>query len=778
MPELTVGAWLEMIQEAWKEQDHPRGFGGKFGSGTGTAKTPSSGSGTSGGTSAPAGKAAPKKAAAKPKTVAPKTAATKKPATKKTSAAPGPPPPAKDKGWQDDHYSDYQGALTPAQKRAISGYQGADYGIMQAQLRAGDLNDADRKRAATANRNLVAAIGKAPPTTEPMTVHRTMPASMAAGLEPGGVMGDLGFVSASLTPKKTSRGATVEIALPEGVKAAVGENGEMVLPASGKFRVLSVEDKDGSPHVRMEFVPRGSTKAKPAPAATPEPAPKTPAKDKAPPPAKAATPPEKPPAKAATPKKAAPSKAASKAAPPEAPAKDKQFLDDHYGEWRDNLNSAQDKAMRFYQSPGYALMNGQLRGLDKADIKADVSFNDSDLARAAKASKDLTAAIKKSPPLTEPMTVYRGFSADQFGDLTPGQMVTDKGFVSTSITPDVGAVGKASRPATAEIVLPVGAKAAAGTTREMVLPPNSQFKVISVEDRGGVPHVRMELVTKPALKAKAKATPEPAKAEPEAPTKAAGEAPAKPKTKAVPAPDPTSGMNGATRHTSDDDGAKWLNKKMPNPKRAPFTAADRKALRAYTGETYTNINEALRNPDKRRDPDVQADIDGIDASMAKSVLPEDVIVHRGVGGDFAARLGANIKDPESMRAMIGKVSVEDSYLSTSAGQQAAFGRDIQLMMRVPKGARAVNVMPISQSPNERELLLDRGMTWVVHDAYEAKGSWHVEVEAVPKGWQPGPDWKPSSAGDADSGYTAIPSADTDNVDDLYLQDMIDQGFEV
>lgn len=194
--------------------------------------------------------------------------------------------------------------------------------------------------------------------------------------------------------------------------------------------------------------------------------------------------------------KPAKSTAKPKAADPgPAPAaKDKAFIDSHYSEWKDKLSPGQEKAMRFYQSPGFALMNGQLRGLDKKDIKADLSFNDADLVRASKASKDLHAAIRKAPPLEEPMTVYRGFGADQFGDLSPGMQISDKGFTSTSITNDVGSVGRATKQATAEIALPAGTKAAAGSSREMVLPPNSKFRVLSVTTRKGVPHVRMELV--------------------------------------------------------------------------------------------------------------------------------------------------------------------------------------------------------------------------------------------------------------------------------------------
>lgn len=176
------------------------------------------------------------------------------------------------------------------------------------------------------------------------------------------------------------------------------------------------------------------------------------------------------------------------------PAEAKKFIDDHYGQWRQELPPKQESALRFYQSPGFALMNGQLRGLAKDDIRADVSFNDADLERARKASKDLTAAIKKAPPLTEDTTVYRGFSADQFGALAAGDVVTDKGFTSTSLTADVTAVGKATSPAVATIRLPAGTRAAAGSSRELVLPPGSKFRVSSVTKRGKTLHVEMELI--------------------------------------------------------------------------------------------------------------------------------------------------------------------------------------------------------------------------------------------------------------------------------------------
>lgn len=176
------------------------------------------------------------------------------------------------------------------------------------------------------------------------------------------------------------------------------------------------------------------------------------------------------------------------------PKNHKAFLDSHYSSWRDGMSPAHEKALRFYQSPGFALMNGQLRGLDTGKLKAGEHATDADLARAGKASKDLTAAIRKAPPLEHDLTVYRGFSAGQFGDLKPGSVITDKGFTSTSLTDDVGAVGRASKPATAEIVLPKGTRAGAGSARELILPPGSSFRVAGVGRKGGVMHVKLELI--------------------------------------------------------------------------------------------------------------------------------------------------------------------------------------------------------------------------------------------------------------------------------------------
>jgi hypothetical protein len=178
------------------------------------------------------------------------------------------------------------------------------------------------------------------------------------------------------------------------------------------------------------------------------------------------------------------------------PAAAKKFLDDHYGTWKKkDLTDAEFAGLSFYQSPGFALMNGQLRGLKRGDIKADMTFGDSDLKRAKKASGDLTKGIAKAPPLPHAVQVHRGFDAGQFGDLSPGMTVTDKGFTSTSLTSSgVASVGRAGKPGVMRIELPAGTKAGAGSARELILPPGSSFQVVGVRDEGGTTMVDARLV--------------------------------------------------------------------------------------------------------------------------------------------------------------------------------------------------------------------------------------------------------------------------------------------
>lgn len=172
----------------------------------------------------------------------------------------------------------------------------------------------------------------------------------------------------------------------------------------------------------------------------------------------------------------------------------KAFINEHYGAWRKDLPDREYKGLAAYQSPLFPLINGQLRGLPPAKIKADVAVNPASLARAKAAVKDIDAAIHSAPPLADPILVHRTFAADQFGELATGKVVHDRGYTSTSLTPVTASSKNPTGNAVAHITLPAGTRAAAGQSRELVLPRGSSFRITAISNKAGVTHVSMELV--------------------------------------------------------------------------------------------------------------------------------------------------------------------------------------------------------------------------------------------------------------------------------------------
>src|SRR5262249_37868337 len=124
----------------------------------------------------------------------------------------------------------------------------------------------------------------------------------------------------------------------------------------------------------------------------------------------------------------------------------------------------------------------------------------------------------------------------------------------------------------------------------------------------------------------------------------------------------------------------------------------------------------------------------VDSGM--HALPEDVIVHRGTTWiEFAGPDGMRGYDMPDPYLLKGTVQTQHGYMSTSVGNKSAFsGKPVQMVVRVPAGHKAAWVMPVSNIPNEYELLLSRSTNTFVHDVYQqSNGQWVVEVEVIPEG---------------------------------------------
>ncbi|GAA1770009.1 phage minor capsid protein [Nonomuraea bangladeshensis] len=238
---------------------------------------------------------------------------------------------------------------------------------------------------------------------------------------------------------------------------------------------------------------------------------------------------------------------------------------------------------------------------------------------------------------------------------------------------------------------------------------------------------------------------------------------AKPKTAPAQrpaAPTPTgrkSSMRDATRHLTNAAGEEWIRTRMPAIPRRSWARDELQAIRSYTGDSYTAMNRALRGPAGAGSPHTRKLIADLDKAMTRQAVPEPVIVHRGVDSGWTKANGVDISSPEEMEGMVGRVLRDKAYMSTSVGRNAAFTYTaVSLAIRAPAGHNALNVDGLTTHPGERELILRRDTTYIVHSVYKVDKKWFVEVEIVPDDWfENGPpaDWRPDPLGDIDTGYT-------------------------
>lgn len=138
-------------------------------------------------------------------------------------------------------------------------------------------------------------------------------------------------------------------------------------------------------------------------------------------------------------------------------------------------------------------------------------------------------------------------------------------------------------------------------------------------------------------------------------------------------------------------------------------------VREYTGSTYRTINSAARSGQHHRS------FPAIDGSMRPA--PHSFSVVRG--GDRDMLQGMNPKE------MIGTVYTDKAYMSTSVG--GGFNGNTVLHIDIPAGTPVRYVQPVSNFPNEREVLLPREIGLMVEGVKEENGVLHVFMRVVKHG---------------------------------------------
>jgi hypothetical protein len=140
------------------------------------------------------------------------------------------------------------------------------------------------------------------------------------------------------------------------------------------------------------------------------------------------------------------------------------------------------------------------------------------------------------------------------------------------------------------------------------------------------------------------------------------------------------------------------------------------SIKHYTAEGFKSINWGLRGI-RQHTPASSAHLAELDRVMSRASLPEAMTVHRGVGGN-------GLKEIQKAGLKKGALIPDAGFLSTSksAGVGKSFQNssdNIMLEIRLPKGARAIDVGRLSDNPGEQEVLIDRNSKLKVV-SYDAK----------------------------------------------------------
>ncbi|MBC8534139.1 phage minor capsid protein [Yeguia hominis] len=148
------------------------------------------------------------------------------------------------------------------------------------------------------------------------------------------------------------------------------------------------------------------------------------------------------------------------------------------------------------------------------------------------------------------------------------------------------------------------------------------------------------------------------------------------------------------------------------------------ALTNYTGFNATRINQALNGTIKRSET-INKSIDQLDLALASGVIPEEITVYRqtiprnvNVIRNLMNKNRFDLNE-STLNKLIGLVDVQYGYLSTSLIPLNLPGRNVRLILRVPKGfVGAQYIAPIATLKYrwQEEILFKTGLRYIITKA--------------------------------------------------------------
>lgn len=147
-----------------------------------------------------------------------------------------------------------------------------------------------------------------------------------------------------------------------------------------------------------------------------------------------------------------------------------------------------------------------------------------------------------------------------------------------------------------------------------------------------------------------------------------------------------------------------------------ITEEEQRGVRIYTGSTYQSMNAYLRGIKTAEDVGeiIVKYVDWCASALEKASTPRDMIVRRGDNYNMLKDLGIDFSKG-NLENIKGSMVESKAFFSTSPDPRGGFDRDIEYVVKVPKGSQGMYVDSISQHKGEEEFLLNRGGRFIVED---------------------------------------------------------------
>lgn len=143
---------------------------------------------------------------------------------------------------------------------------------------------------------------------------------------------------------------------------------------------------------------------------------------------------------------------------------------------------------------------------------------------------------------------------------------------------------------------------------------------------------------------------------------------------------------------------------------ATLTAAEREAIRRYSGSYYTSVNSYLRTG---QPSSAASTVRALDSAMAKARTVKPMTVTRGMNQN-----GFNLGFIDDMKSLKGSTMRDPGFMSTSNAREGVFHNTVRLEIECPPGTRGIYIKGMSSHSHENEFLMDRNQSMIITEVIQ------------------------------------------------------------